>query len=127
MTRNWNIVYDNSKSSYGAGNEIIYKTEVSKSSLCDYHNAYILVKVDIIVKATPETQVPFKNCAPFTKYITKIDETTIDCAEVLDLIMPMYNLLEHSSNYSRTIGSLWSYSQDGATNFNADIANDNNF
>ena len=39
----------------------------------------------------------------------------------------MYNLLEHSSNYSRTNGSLWSYSQDEATNFNADIANENNF
>ena len=38
----------------------------------------------------------FKNCAPFTKCITKIDGVTIDDVEYLDLVMPMYNLLEQS-------------------------------
>ena len=61
------------------------------------------------------------------KCITKIDETTIDDAENLDLVMPVYNLIEYSSNYSETTGSLWFYSKDEATNFNADIANDSNF
>ena len=51
----------------------------------------------------------FKNCAPFTKCITTIDVTTIDDAKDLDLVMPMYNLLEYSSNYSETTGSLWFY------------------
>ena len=50
------------------------------------------------------TQVAFKNCAPFIKSITKIDGTKIDDAEDLDLVMPIYNLLEHSSNYSDMTG-----------------------
>ena len=55
----------------------------------------------------------------------KIDGTTIDDAEDLDLVMPMYNLIGYSSNYFETTGSLWSYSKDEATNSNADIANNN--
>ena len=71
---------------YDAGNETIYNTEVLKSNLCDYNDAYILVKGYITVKAAPPaTQVSFKNCAPFTKCITKIDGNTIDDAE--DLII----------------------------------------
>ena len=57
----------------------------------------------------------------------KNDETTIDDAEDLDLAMPMYNLIEYISNYSEATGSLWFYSKEEATNFNADVANDNNF
>ena len=49
----------------------------------------------------------FKNCAPFTKCITKNYGTTIDHAEKLDLVMLMYDLIEYSSNYSETNGSLW--------------------
>ena len=56
-----------------------------------------------------------------------MDATTIDDAEDLDLVIPMYNLIENSSNYSETTGSLWFYSNDEATKFNADIADDNNF
>ena len=96
VRRKWNIVNDNSKANYNVGNEIIYNTEVLKSNLCDYNNAYILVRGDITVKAAPATQVAFKNCAPFTKCITKIDGTTIDDAKDLDLVMPMYNLIEYS-------------------------------
>ena len=118
VTRKWNIVNDNSKANYNVGNEIIYNTEVIKSNLCDYKDAYILVKGDITVTAAPEIQVAFKNCAPFTKCITKINGTTIDHAEHLNLGMPMYNLIEYSSNYSETTGSLWFYSKDEATNLN---------
>ena len=57
----------------------------------------------------------------------KIDETIIDDDEYLDLILPMYNLIEYSSNYSETRGSLWFYSKDEVTNFNANIVNDGNF
>ena len=63
-----------------------------------------------------------KNCARL-----KIDEETIDEAENLDLVKPMYNLIEYSSNYSDTTESLWFYSEDEATDFNAAIANDDNF
>ena len=89
VTTKRNIVNDNSKSNYDARNEITYNTEILKSNLCDYNNAYIFVRGDITVVATPATQVAFKNCAPFTKCITKIDETTIDDAEDLDLVMPI--------------------------------------
>ena len=98
VTRKWNIVNDNSKSNYDATNEITYNTEILKSILCDYNDTYILVRGDIIVVASPATQVVFKNCAPFAKCITKIDETTIDDAQDLDLGMPMYNLIEYGSN-----------------------------
>ena len=60
-----------------ARNETIYKTEVLISNLCDYEHAYILVRGDITVTAVPATQGSFKTCAPFTKCITKTDETTV--------------------------------------------------
>ena len=77
--------------------------------------------------ATPEKQVLFKNCASFTKCVTKIDGTTIDNAQDLDLVMLMYNLIEYSSNYSGETGSLWSYSKDKATNFSNNMENMDNF
>ena len=85
------------------------------------------MKGDTTVTVTPATFVAFKNCAPFKKCITKIDKTTIDEAENLDLVLPMCNRMEYSSNYFETTRSLVFYSKDEATSFNADIANDNNF
>ena len=72
-------------------------------------------------------KISYKNCAPFTKCITKIGATAIDDAEGLDLVMPMYNLMEYSSNYFEKIGNLWFYSKDELNNFNEDIAKKNNF
>ena len=125
--RKWNIAIDNSKANYDAVNEITYNTEVLKSNLCDYNDAYILLRGNITIIGHQVTQVAFKNCAPFTKCVTKITGTTIDDAEDLDLVMPMYNLIEYSSNYSETTGSLWFYSKSEATHFNIDIINDNHF
>ena len=102
MARNWNMVYDNSKANYDVGNEIIYIMEVLKSNLCDQNDAYILVRGGITIIGHQVTQVAFKKCAPFTKCITKIDETTIDDAENLNLVMLMCILIEYSSNYSET-------------------------
>ena len=79
---------------FDVGNKIIYNTELLKSNLCDYNDTYILVRGDITVTVVHATQVAFKNCASFTKYITKTDGTIIDDDEDLDLVMPMYNLLE---------------------------------
>ena len=104
MARNWNMVYDNSKANYDVGNEIIYIMEVLKSNLCDQNDAYILVRGGITITGHQVTQVAFKKCAPFTKCITKIDETTIDDAENLNLVMLMCILIEYSSNYSETTG-----------------------
>ena len=81
VTGKWNIVNDSSNSNYDATNEINYNTEILKYNLCDYNDVYILVRGAITVIAAPATQVTFKNCAPFTKCITKINETIIDDAE----------------------------------------------
>ena len=62
----------------------------------------VLVKDDITVTVAPQTQVAFKNCTTFTKCIIKIDETTINDTENVDLVMLKYNLIEYSSNYSET-------------------------
>ena len=81
-------VNDLSGSQYSVNKNIRSKTPMLRSELCDYSDAYIVVK---------GKTGPF---APFIKCITKIDGTAIDDAEDLDLVMPMYNLLEYSSNYS---------------------------
>ena len=96
VTRKRNIVNNKSKANYDVRNKIIYNTEVLKSNLCDYNDAYILVRSDITIIGYQATQVALKNCAPFAKYIIKIDRTTIDDAEDLDLVMPMYNQIEYS-------------------------------
>ena len=78
-----------------------------KSSLCDYSDAYILVTGDIAATVgDANTRVAFKNCAPFTKCITHTNDGRIDGANNLDIIMPMFNLIEYSDNYSDTSGSL---------------------
>ena len=92
-----------------------------KSSLCDYSDAYILVKGIITVNNTAAAdadanntnkKVIFKNCAPFTICISEIKNTQVDNAKDLDIAMPMYNLIEYSDNYSKTSGGLWQYCKD---------------
>ena len=127
VTIKWNIVNDNSKAGYGVEKQNTYNTKFLKSNLCNYINAFILVRGDITVRAADETQLALKNCAPFTKRIKKIDGTAIDGAEELDLVMRMYNLIDCSSNYFETTGSLWFYSKIDVTNFNTDIKSTNDF
>ena len=88
-----------------------------RSDLCDYSDAYIVVKGRISVRGTNDAnkrnkKLTFKNNAPFRSCISKINNTFIDNAEDLDIVMPMYNLLEYSDNYSMTSGSLWNYYRD---------------
>ena len=89
-----------------------------RSSFCDFCDAYILVKGNITVNNTAadgavanntNKKVIFKNCAPFTSCINKINNEQIDNAQYIDIVMPMYNLIEYSDNYSKTSGSLWQY------------------
>ena len=94
LKRKWNIANDNSNNNYDEANDCLYNAEVLKYALCDYNDAYILVRGDITVTAAPQIQVAFENWAPLTKCITKIDEKTLDDAENLDLVMSMYNLIE---------------------------------
>ena len=98
--------------------QIKFKTSMLRSSLCDYKDAYILVKGNITVNNTAadgatanktNQKVIFKNCAPFTSCISKINNTQINNAEYIDIVMPMYNLIEYCDNYSKTSGSLWQY------------------
>ena len=80
------------------------------------------------ITATPNnaaTQVVFKNCAPFKRCRTEINETFVDETGFINITMPMYNLLEYSDNYSDTSGSVWQFKRDEITN-NADVTNDNN-
>ena len=86
-----------------------------RSILCDYSDAYILVKGNISVNNTAAAgaaanntnkKVIFKNCAPFTDCISKINNTQVDNAKDIDIVMPMYNLIEYRDNYSKTSGSL---------------------
>ena len=87
------------------------------SSLCDYSDAYILVKGTITVPntgtaATPNNRnkkVIFKNCVPFTDCVSEINSKEIDHAKDIDVVVLMHNLIEHSDNYSKTPGSLWQY------------------
>ena len=56
--------------------------------------------------------VTFKNCVPFTKCISRINNTAIDNAQDIDIVMPMYNLIKYRDNYSKTSASLWKYYKD---------------
>ena len=127
VTTKWNIVNDQSDVNYGVGNEILYSTKVLKSNLCDYNNAQILVRGNITITGHQVPQVAFKNCATFIKCMKKFDGTTIDDPEDLDLAMPVYNLIDYSSNYFEATGSLLFYSKYEAINFDANITNNNNF
>ena len=98
--------------------QINFKTSMLRSSFCDYSDTYIL-KGNISVNNTADAgaaanntnkKVVFKNCAPFTDCISKINNTQVDNAKDIDIVMPMYNLIEYSDNYSKTSGSLWQYS-----------------
>ena len=117
-TRNWVEINDDVRGAYSPNKQIRFKKAMLRSSLCDYGDAYILVKGNISVDNTAAAgtaanntakKVIFKNCAPFTNCISKINNTKIDNAEYIDIVMPMYNLIEYSDNYSKTSGSLWQY------------------
>ena len=98
-----------------------FKTTMIESSLCDYSDAYILVKGTITVNNTSAAytnanntnkKVIFKNCTPFTNSISGINNTQVDNAKDIDIVIPMYNLIEYSDNYAKTSGSLWQYCLD---------------
>ena len=97
-----------------------FKTTMLKSSLCDYSDAYIFVKGKITITGAGDDAaaiqadegdkgVAFKNCSSFTNCMSEINNTQIDHAKDIDNVMPMYNLIEYSDNYSKTSRSLWQY------------------
>ena len=105
------IIGSESKRNYSLKNPIIFLTSSLESSLCDYSDTYILVTGNMTVERRNAadtdnialgaiTQVVFKNCAPFEKCRTEINETFVDETNFLSITMPMYNLIEYSDNYS---------------------------
>ena len=116
-TGKWYIINDQNNGQYGHGDEsgttIKFETKVIKSNLCNYSDAYVLVKGDIAaVGGNQNTPIAFKNCAPFTRCVTHINDEHVETAENLDIIMPMYNFLEYSDNYADSSGSLWQFKRD---------------
>ena len=105
----------------------MFKTLMLRSDLFDYSYAYIDVKGRISVRGTSNNNrrnknLIFKNNASFRSRISNINNTFFNNAEYLDIVMPMYNLLEYNNNYSMTLGSLWNYDRD-EMNY---VANENN-
>ena len=116
-TKNWVEVNDKSRGEYNVNSQIKFKTAMLKCSLCDYSDAYVHVKGTITINNTvaaaaaaaannTNKKVIFKNCAPFTICISEINNTEVDNAKDIDIVMPMYNLIEYSDNYSKASGSL---------------------
>ena len=121
-TKNWVEINDESRGNY-ANSDTRFKTTMLRSNLCDYADSYILVKVIITITGAGDDAaarradernkgVTFKNCAPFTKCINRINNIDIDNAHDFDIVMSMYNLIEYSDNYSKTCGRLWQYYKD---------------
>ena len=116
-TKNWVEINDESRGTYSTNSQTKFKTSMLRSSLCDYSDAYIVVKGTITVPniGTVATQnnrnkeVIFKNCTPFTDWMSEINNTQIDNAKDIDVVMNIYNLIEYSENYSKASRSLWLY------------------
>ena len=117
-TKNWIEINHQSRGVYNTNCDNRFKTAMLKSSLWDYSDAYILVKGRVTINGAEDDavaiqayekdkEVIFKNFAPFLNCKSKINNTEIDIAKDMDIVMPMYNLIEYSDNYSKTSGSLW--------------------
>ena len=161
FTKRWIEVYDQSEGKYNVNKEIRIKTSMLRSDLCDFSDAYIVAKGNITVtkktftaddidapnntaanvnttntannNAFGDKELVFKNNAPFINCISKINGVKIDNVEDLDIVMPMYNLLEYNKNYKKTTGSLWNYYRDkpsstiGDNNITHSILNSESF
>ena len=112
---------------YNENESIRFKTPMLRSDLCDYADAYILVTGTITVTGNEPRDrqnrpLILKNNAPFISCITKINRELIEDGDDLDIVMPMYNLLEYIKNYGKTIRSLYNYYRD---ELNDDVDNNN--
>ena len=111
--KKWYIINNESNGDYSHHNSIKFLTSSLESRLCDYFDAYILVTGNITVTGgNDNTKVAFKNCAPFNKCRTGINETFIDDVDFINITIPMYNLIEYSDNYFDTSGNLWNFKRD---------------
>ena len=120
-TKKWYIINDENHTNYGVNKDtgannpdtIKYDTRVLKPNSCDYADAYILVDGTIRAEgALDATRLALKNCAPFIKCNLEINDEHADTAEKLDIVMPMYNLIEYSDNYEDSSATLYQYKRD---------------
>ena len=120
-TKKWYIINDENNTNYGVNKDtgddnpdtIKYDTRVLKPNLCDYAEAYILVDGTIrAANALNATGLTLKHCAPITKCKLDINDKHVDTAENLDIVMPMYNLIEYSDNYQDSSATLYQYKRD---------------
>ena len=121
-TKKWYIINAENNKNYGVDKDtgannpytIKYDTTVLKPNLCDYAEAYILVdgKIRGANAADDNTRLALKNCAPFTKCNLEINDEHVDTAENLDIVMPMYNLIEYSDYYQDSSATLCQYKRD---------------
>ena len=127
-TKKWYIINDENNTNYGVNKDtgadnpdtIKYGTRVLKPNLCDYAEAYISVDGTIRAAAADgNTRLALKNCAPFTKCNLEINDEHVDTAENLDIVMPMYNLIEYSDNYQDSSATLYQYKRDEPPEANA--------
>ena len=116
-TKYWVEINDESRGTYNVNSQIKFKTAILKSSLCDYSDAYILSKGKITITGAGDNVtarqaderdkgVAFKSCGAFTNCISETNNTQVDNAKDIDIVMPMYNLIEYSDNYAKTSRSL---------------------
>ena len=119
-TKNQVEINDDLRGTRNTNNQIKFKTSMLRSSLCDYSDVYVPVSGAITIAGAGDNDaarrlngrnkgVIFKNCAPFTDCISEINNTQIDNAKYIHVVMPMYNLNEYSHNYPKTSGNLWQY------------------
>ena len=127
-TKKWYIINDENNTNYGVNKEtgannpdtIKYDTRVLKPNLCDYADAYILVDDTIrAAAANANTRLALKNCALFIKCNLEINDEHVDTAENLDIVMPMYYLIEYSDNYQDSSAPLYQYKRDEPPEANA--------
>ena len=127
ITKKWVEVHDQSGSAddrYKPNKQIRFKTSMLRSDLYDYSDAYIVVKGDITLTKINGRGITdirnrflaFKNNAPFTNCISKINNILIENSEDLDIVMPMYNLRDYSKTYRKTTRSFWNYYRDERNN-----------
>ena len=128
ITKKWIEVQSQSGNTYNASKPVRFKTSMLRSDLCDYSDAYVCVKGKITVtdpnnNANFDRRLTLKNSVPFISCISKINGELVENAEDLDIVIPMYSLLEYSKNYEKTSGSLFNYYRDEPNE--AEIAHDN--
>ena len=113
QTRKWHIINDQNNGQYDENSAIKFYTEVIKPELCDYGDAHILVTGNVqIIGPNNDTRFCFKGPSPFTRSVIHLNDTHIETAENLELIIKHYNLIEYSDNYQDTVGSLYQFKRD---------------